>query len=78
MSRTQQSIEHHIAATRYIEQGQTELNAMPLIPQRSLADGMPYTPSVATDIRETWERYGFRATTEAERMKRNAHLRRHS
>jgi hypothetical protein len=40
--------------------------------QPRLVDGMAYTHSTATDISKTFERHGFKPTTDAERAERNA------
>jgi hypothetical protein len=37
---------------------------------RILDSRFKYTPSVSTNIVSTWKRYGFRPTTEAERLAR--------
>lgn len=39
-----------------------------------LLDGMPYVPAVLTDIRTTFERFGFRPTTDAERKARQKRI----
>jgi hypothetical protein len=41
---------------------------------RLLDPGFRYVPATRTDIRATWQRFGFRPTTEAERRARQRSL----